>query len=126
MCWRASRQRGRHLLAVDALCGSVSCRTLLPICYLGRGLIGLMFMLPSSALAQTGDVVISTNTAWPAGEYTLNSLTVTNGATLTLQGANTTGQVEGQWQGYGVTITAGNVQVDSGSRITADGQGYGT
>ncbi len=86
--------------------------------------ISLLLLPANSSFAQTGDVVISANTTWPAGQYTLNSLTVTSGATLTLQGANTTAQVEGQWQGYGVSITAGNVQVDAGSAISADAQGY--
>ena len=53
-----------------------------------------------------------------------NSLTVTNGAKLILQGANLTGQVGGQWAGYGVTISAVDVTVQPGSSITADEQGY--
>jgi len=86
--------------------------------------VGLLVWLTGISFAQTGDVVISTNTTWAAGQYTLNSLRVTNGATLTLEGANRSGQVDGQWQGYGVTITAASVQVDAGSAISANAQGY--
>jgi len=94
----------------------------------------------------SGDVVISANTSWPEGTYQLESLTVNSGVTLTiaggstvnvsgtvlvtgastilLQGKNTTAQVAGQWQGTGVTINAGSITVDAGSKISADGQGY--
>jgi hypothetical protein len=87
-------------------------------------LMSLLLGLTNTLLAQSGNVVINTPTTWPSGVYNLTSLTVTGGATLTLQGANTTGQVSGQWAGQGVTINATNVQVDSGSAISADGQGY--
>lgn len=56
--------------------------------------------------------------------YNLTSLTVTGGATLTLQSTNNVSQVGGQWAGQGVTINVANVTVDSGSVISADGQGY--
>ena len=85
---------------------------------------GLPLFVAISSSAQSGDVTISTNTTWPAGTYNLTSLRVTSGATLTLQGANTSAQVSGKWAGYGVTINAGSVQVDVGSAISADGQGY--
>ena len=78
----------------------VSRRTPVPKSYPFVLAVGLLISIASSSFAQTGDVVISSNTTWAAGQYTLNSLTVTNGATLTLQGADTTGQVDGQWQGY--------------------------
>jgi hypothetical protein len=105
-------------------------------------------LLSSSAHAQSGDVVISSNTTWSENSYSLDSLRVESGGTLTvaggstvsvvgavvvsgnskilLQGKNATGQVAGEWAGVGVTIAAGSVQVDSGSRISADAQGYGT
>ena len=94
------------------------------------------------------DVTISSNTAWPEGAYQIVNLTVNNGATLSiaggstvavsgtitvtgnstilLQGKNTAGQFGGQWAGVGVTLRAGNITVDSGSKISADGQGYET
>src|SRR5271154_5913681 len=114
-------------------------------------LILCVFVASISALgptlvAQTGNVVISTNTTWPTGSYNLTSLSVVNGAMLTigggstvtvsgavlvtansnvvLQSINNTSQVNGTWQGAGVTLNAGSVQVDSGSSINADGQGY--
>ena len=96
--------------------------------------------------AQTGDVVISTNTTYATGTYNLTSLTVRNGATLAigggstlsvsgavlvtansnivLQGANTSAQVNGMWAGVGSTINAASVEVDAGSSINADTQGY--
>jgi hypothetical protein len=99
-----------------------------------------------SLVAQTGNVVVSTNTTWATGTYSLTSLSVVNGATLTigggssvtvsgavvvtansnivLQSTNNSAQVNGAWQGAGVTVNAGSVEVDSGSSINADGQGY--
>jgi RHS repeat-associated protein len=111
-------------------------------------LASLFLALTTEAFAQSpsGDVVISTNTAWAVGSYQFNSLTVNSGATLTvaggstltvtagitvtansnivLQGANTSAQVNGAWAGAGVTISAASVEVDAGSTINADGQGY--
>jgi len=79
--------------------------------------------------APSGDVTIASSANWPAGAYSLTSLTVNGGATLTigggstvtisgavvvtadsaivLQSANNSAQVNGQWAGVGVTITAG-------------------
>src|SRR5208337_643295 len=37
---------------------------------------------------------------------------------------NNTAQVNGQWAGQGETINATNLQVDAGSAISANGQGY--
>ena len=95
---------------------------------------------------EMGDSNISTNTNWLEGEYSMNSLTVSNGATLTIDAASTisvtgtlhiegnskivlkskdaAGQIDGQWQGSGVTINAGNITIETGSKISADGQGY--
>src|ERR1019366_7943565 len=111
-------------------------------------LICLALLLPVVVAAQglTGDVIISTNTSWPTANYNVTSLTVQSGAALTigggssvtvtnaitvsgnssivLQATNTTAQVNGTWQGAGVTVQAGSVQVDAGSSINADGQGY--
>ncbi len=94
----------------------------------------------------TADITVSSDTVWPEGEYNVRNLTVTNGATLTIEGGslvqvsetisvtnnstillkgkNRSGQVEGQWAGVGVTINSANVTVESGSKISADGQGY--
>lgn len=110
--------------------------------------VSLVLELSGNIYAQvpSGDVVITTTTAWPVGTYQIDSLTVESGATLTiaggsslqvtggitvtgnsnivLQGANTSAQVNGLWAGSGVTISASSVQVDAGSTINANGQGY--
>jgi len=118
-----------------------------------RSLEGLMilavFMSFFVGHASAQDITISSNTTWDEGTYTYTNVTVNNGATLTiaggstlnvtgilavtgdsstilLQGKNRDGLVGGQWAGVGVTINAGHVQIDSGSRISADGQGYTT
>ena len=49
---------------------------------------------------------------------------VTGNSKIILKGKNAAGQVGGQWVGQGVTLFAYNVQLDNGSSITADGQGY--
>ena len=41
-----------------------------------------------SALAQSGNVVISSNTTWATGTYQITSLTVQSGATLTIGGGS--------------------------------------
>jgi hypothetical protein len=109
-------------------------------------LASLFLAFRAGALAQSGDVVINSNTTWTAGNIQINSLTVNTGATLTvgggstitvalgitvtgnsnivLQSANNAAQVNGTWQGAGVTISAASIQVDAGSTINADGQGY--
>jgi RHS repeat-associated protein len=108
----------------------------------------VVLLPPGSALAQSplGDVVITSSTAWPSGTYSATGLTVKNGATLTigggstvsvsgailvtansnvvLQSINTAAQVNGVWAGAGVSINAASVEVDKGSTINADGQGY--
>jgi hypothetical protein len=102
----------------------------------------------SAVLAQTpsGDVVISASTSWPTGIYSVTSLTVQSGAVLAvgggstvtvanvvtvtenssvvLQSINNSAQVAGAWVGAGVIVQAGSVQVDAGSSISANGQGY--
>jgi uncharacterized repeat protein (TIGR02543 family) len=57
--------------------------------------------------------------------------TLTSGGTLTVTGASTvlvqaknTAPVGGLWVGVGAGISAINVQIDAGSIISADGQGY--
>ena len=52
------------------------------------------------------------------------TLTVTGNSKIIMKGKNAAGQVGGQWVGQGVTLFAYNVQLDAGSSITADGQGY--
>jgi hypothetical protein len=54
------------------------------------------------------------------------SLTLSGSAMLIPLGMNTSAQVGGLWAGAGVIIDAGNVTVEAGSAITANGQGYTT
>lgn len=65
------------------------------------------------------DIVISTNTTWTAGIYDYQDITITNNATLTLQGTYTDNS-----DGTGVIINARNITVDAGSSISANEQGY--
>jgi RHS repeat-associated protein len=97
--------------------------------------------------APPGPIYLNQDTTFPSGSnITLPGLTITNGAVLTvgggstltvtgalvvtgnsslvLQSVNNSAQVNGTWQGAGVTLNAGSVQVDAGSSINADGQGY--
>ena len=106
----------------------------------------LLVVMTTWAFAQSGTVVVSSNTTWAAGSYQLDSLTVNSGATLTvgggstitvggavlvtgnsnivLEGANTSAQVNGTWQGIWGDLKAASVEVDAGSSINGDGQGY--
>ena len=113
--------------------------------------IAAVFVAATGALAQapSGNVVISSNTTWASGTYQVTSLTVQGGATLTIGGGSTvnTGQlivtgnstivvqtsnitgpinVPGgiQWQDTPVFLNVGLMEVDAGSSISADMQGY--
>ena len=91
---------------------------------------------------EAGTTIITANTNWVEGNYSLNALQVINGATLSiaggslldvagtvavtgnskiiLQGKNTTLDSGG----VGPTINAGDIYVAAGSSISAEGQGY--
>ena len=56
--------------------------------------------------------------------HVAGSLVVTGNSTLLLAGKDTGAQVGGEWVGAGVTIAAADVLIESGSKISADGQGY--
>ena len=110
-------------------------------------LLSLLFVHSAPWITWAQETIISSNTTWPEGIHNITgNLAITNGATLTvaggstinisgtlslvenatllLQGKNNTGPVGGLWVGEGVTINAGEVIVTSGSKISADGQGY--
>jgi hypothetical protein len=59
----------------------------------------------ATAQAQSGNVVISSNTTWASGSYQLTSLTVNGGATLTVGGGSTISVAAG------VTVTANSAIV---------------
>ena len=106
----------------------------------------LLLSTGSRAHAQSGSVLVTTNTTWATGTYNLTSLTVQGGAVLTIGGGssvtvsgatlvtgsssivfqsiNNSAQVNGQWAGAGVTLNSASLEVDAGSTINADGQGY--
>ena len=113
------------------------------------GALSILALLDSSvslAQALSGNAIITSATVVPTGTYQLNSLTVQNGATLTigggstvtvsgavlvtansaivLQSQNNASPVGETWQGVGVTINAASLEVDAGSSINANGQGY--
>ncbi len=92
------------------------------------------------------DIVVSADASWPEGQYRLINMRIENGATLTLAGGsllnvsgvfdivgnsallaaskNASAPVDGAWRGEGVTIRAGNLSIEAGSKISADAQGY--
>ena len=101
------------------------------------------------AQAQSGNVVISANTSWATGTYNITSLTVQGGATLTIGGgstitagallvtgnstvvvqtSNNTGPInvpgQPQWQDTSAFLDVGTMEVDAGSSVSADMQGY--
>src|ERR1019366_2473445 len=53
-----------------------------------------------------------------------NGILVGGNSSIVLQSINNSAQVNGVWAGVGVTVQAGSVQVDPGSSINADAQGY--
>jgi hypothetical protein len=121
-----------------------SCRLVAAI--LGCALLAAPTFGQGGSGAGPGNVTIDADTVWPEDDYELDSLTVRNGATLTiaggstlgvvnaisvvqhsmlvLQGKNVAAQVGGAWRGAGVEVSAGDVSLEAGSAISADGQGY--
>ena len=129
-------------LVIDALIPKSWKSALLSLCVFVASISAFNLRL----FAQTGNVVITANTTYPTGTYNLTSLSVENGATLTIDGGSTVNvsgavlvtansnvvlqsinnaaQINSTWEGAGVTLNVGSVQVDAGSSINADGQGY--
>src|SRR5262249_58628490 len=82
---------------------------------------------PDSALSFASVTVDSGATLSIGGGSTVavqNALTVTDSSIVVFGGKNTGGQVDGQWHGVGATVSAGDVTIDAGSKLSADGQGY--
>ena len=65
------------------------------------------------------EVVVSENVSLPAGEYAFYNLIITNNAVLTLMGDS-----DSLNSFKGVKITVLNLNIDTGSSISADYQGY--
>ncbi|MEK7327831.1 MAG: hypothetical protein AAB217_21510, partial [Chloroflexota bacterium] len=65
---------------------------------------------------ESNDLIVTSDSILKAGSYTFDTVQVTNNATLYLRSNITAGS--------GVTITAQNIQIDNGAKITADGLGY--
>ena len=86
--------------------------------------------MPTGTYVHFTDIAVSNGATFTIGggtDITLSGTLAVNGnSTVIAQGKNTKAQIDGTWQGAGVTINAANVTVDAGSKITADGQGYVT
>jgi len=91
----------------------------LPFVVVGCFMLAMTLFFDTSKADETEDITISSNTSWSAGTYTYRDITITNNATLTLQGSYTDDN-----DGIGVTINARNITVDTGSSISANAQGY--
>lgn len=70
----------------------------------------LFFSFAFSGTAFSEDLTITSDTIWGPGTYTYDNVLITNGATLTFNGA--------------VTLNAINLTLDSTSSISANGTGY--
>lgn len=83
---------------------------------------------PPDAVLHFGAVTLDSGATLVLGGGTTltidNTLSVTESSTLSAQGKNTAAQVNGRWEGTGVTINARTVQVEAGSAIAASAQGY--
>ena len=74
-----------------------------------------VFGFAAAALAQ--DLVVTASQTLSAGTYAYDNVSVSNGATRTLLGDDSTG--------VGVTlVVAGDVTVEAGAQIDASGEGY--
>jgi hypothetical protein len=78
-------------------------------------IISILTFLCCTSTTFAADITISENTAWTAGTYTYDNVTITNTATLTLTSNSTTGE--------GVTLQAINLTIDPGATISASGEG---
>jgi hypothetical protein len=86
--------------------------------------------LPADTTASYASISVFNGALFTLGggsSITVNqTLTVTENSAILILSKNNTAQVGGQWQGVGVAIHASDIQIDAGSKISADGQGYGT
>lgn len=82
---------------------------------LGVLTVGLVLGLSAPALAV--ELVITNDTTLPGGTYTYDAIRVQAGATLTLQSDAAAG--------LGATLKVGDLQVEAGGAIRANGKGFG-
>ena len=92
---------------------------------LGTGSVVIAGMQPITYTSATehvsieDDITVATDTLLQAGEYTFNTLTVNNNAILTLASDPT----RDGFKGVHIT-TIGDLTIEAGSAISADGKGY--
>ena len=111
-----------------------------------RTFTAILVYVMCSGVAFAVDLVVTSDTALSEGNYPYDNLMVSNGASLSIAGGsilnvvgsvtvsgnssiliqskNNATLVNGQWQVVGVTNNAASMQVDTGSKINADGQAY--
>ena len=87
-------------------------------------------VLPQDTSLQVGDLSLANGATFQlGGGSTLtvdDALSLTGSSNLIVAGKNTSAQVSGAWAGVGSSLQAGQVTIESGSSINADGQGYTT
>ena len=82
-----------------------------------------------AALEPSGGFTINNNSSLTIDgssrlEVEFKSLRICSNSVIWCEGACITANVHGVWAGKGVTIAAGNIDIDETSRISADGLGY--
>jgi len=86
------------------------------------------FTVPANSTVTYNSITIRNGAVMTIGGGSTVNVTagilVTANSSIILQSINNSAQVNGTWQGTGVTLNAATVQVDPGSSINADGQGY--
>ncbi|MFH0986394.1 MAG: Ig-like domain-containing protein [Candidatus Omnitrophota bacterium] len=74
----------------------------------------ILYAAPWPLFSSPTDLDISSNTTWSGDQTIVGTLTVKSGVTLTINSSS----------GTPITLTATNLVVESGAKITADGKGY--
>jgi hypothetical protein len=98
-----------------------ACVDPVPVCTGAQTLVNNICIDPAPLPPSLITTTIDKDTTLLAGTYKYDNLVITNNAKLTLEGdPNSTDSFKG------VKINAVNITVDSGSSISADGNGYGS
>ena len=86
------------------------------------------FVIPQDTIARYGAITVGSGATLTIGGGSVitvdGAFNITGNSTVIAQGKNTGGMVDGGWAGEGVSISAGSMFIESGSRITADAQGH--